>query len=52
VIVTPGGFEQMFVEGGVAASDTTEPPTQSYDPDAARALAEKFGFDVVGPQLT
>lgn len=51
VIVTPGGFEQMFVEGGVAAIDTTEPPTQSYDPDAARALAEKFGFDVIGPQL-
>jgi mannose-6-phosphate isomerase-like protein (cupin superfamily) len=52
VIVTPGGFEQMFVEGGVPASDTAEPPTQGYDPDAARALAEKFGFDVVGPQLT
>jgi len=52
VIVTPGGFEQMFVDGGVPASDTSEPPTQVYDPDAARALAEKFGFDVVGPQLT
>ncbi|HEX2282891.1 MAG TPA: cupin domain-containing protein [Thermomicrobiales bacterium] len=52
VIVTPGGLEQMFVEGGVRASDTAEPPTQEYDPDAARALAEKFGFDVVGPQLT
>ena len=52
VIVTPGGFEQMFVEGGVPASDATAPPTQGYDPDAARALAEKFGFDVVGPQLT
>ena len=52
VIVTPGGFEQMFAEGGVPASDATEAPTQSYDPDAARALAEKFGFDVVGPQLT
>src|SRR3712207_915650 len=52
VIVTPGGFEQMFVDGGVPAIDTTEPPTQEYDPDAARALAEKFGFDVVGPQLT
>jgi mannose-6-phosphate isomerase-like protein (cupin superfamily) len=52
VIVTPGGFEQMFVDGGVPASDTSEPPTQEYDPDAARALAEKFGFDVVGPQLT
>jgi mannose-6-phosphate isomerase-like protein (cupin superfamily) len=52
VIVTPGGFEEMFVEGGVPAGETTEPPVQHYDPDAARALAEKFGFDVVGPQLT
>lgn len=51
VIVTPGGFEQMFVEGGVPARDMPEPPTQSYDPEAARALAAKFGFDVVGPQL-
>lgn len=52
VIVTPGGFEQMFVEGGMPVSDTSEPPTQEYDPDAARALAEMFGFEVVGPQLT
>ena len=52
VIVTPGGFEQMFVDGGVPVSETTEAPTQGYDPDAARALAEKFGFDVIGPQLT
>jgi mannose-6-phosphate isomerase-like protein (cupin superfamily) len=52
VIITPGGFEQMFVEGGVPASESPEPPVQHYDPDAARALAEKFGFAVVGPQLT
>ena len=52
VIVTPGGFEQMFVEGGVPAGDAVAPPAQHYDPDAARALAAKFGFDVVGPQLT
>jgi uncharacterized RmlC-like cupin family protein len=52
VIISPGGFEQMFVDGGVPASETAEPPTDHYDPDAARALAEKFGFDVVGPQLS
>src|SRR5215211_9416605 len=52
VIITPGGFEQMFVDGGVPASETTEPPTDRYDPEAARALAEKFGFDVVGSQLS
>jgi quercetin dioxygenase-like cupin family protein len=51
VIVTPGGFEQMFVDGGIPAVASSKPPTHAYDPDAARALAEKFGFDVVGPQL-
>ncbi len=52
VIATPGGFEQMFADGGIPASEATEPPAQRYDPDAARALAEKYGFDVIGPQLT
>ena len=51
VIVTSGGFEQMFADGGVPASRPTELPTHRYDPPAARALAEKFGFEVVGPQL-
>ena len=48
----PGGLEQMFIDGGVPVSEAPELPTQAYDPDAARALAEKFGFDVIGPQLT
>jgi mannose-6-phosphate isomerase-like protein (cupin superfamily) len=51
VIITPGGLEEMFIEGGVPASESPDPPTQLYDPDAARALAVKYGFDVVGPQL-
>ena len=52
VIVTPGGFEEMFIAGGVPVSESTEPPALGYDPDAARALAEQFGFEVIGPQLT
>lgn len=51
VIVTPGGFERMFEEGGVPARESAEPPTAEYDPEAAIALAERFGFEVVGPQL-
>lgn len=51
VIVTPGGFEQMFADGGVPTSESSEPPVQQYDPEAARALSERYGFDVVGPQL-
>ena len=52
VILTPGGFEQMFADGGTPTGDAIAPAPQGYDPDAARALAEQFGFDVVGPQLT
>jgi quercetin dioxygenase-like cupin family protein len=51
VIVTPGGFEEMFAAGGVPASESPDPPTQHYDPDAASALAAQFGFEVIGPQL-
>ena len=51
VLVTPGGFEEMFVVGGVPLSESSAPPTQEYDPDAARALAQQFGFEVIGPQL-
>jgi quercetin dioxygenase-like cupin family protein len=51
VIVTPGGFERMFEEGGVPASESAEPPTQAYDPEAAAAISTRFGFEVVGPQL-
>jgi quercetin dioxygenase-like cupin family protein len=51
VIVTPGGFERMFEEGGVPAWTSAEPPAQEYDPEAAVALSKRFGFDVVGPPL-
>jgi mannose-6-phosphate isomerase-like protein (cupin superfamily) len=52
VVVTPGGFERMFEEAGVPVADSEEPPDQhSYDPGAAAAVAERFGFEVVGPPL-
>ena len=51
VLVSPGGFERMFEEGGVPAGESAEPPEQEYDPEAAMAMAKKFGFEVVGPQL-
>ena len=52
IVVTPAGFERMFEEGGVPAAGLADPPTQEYDADAARAMATRFGFEVVGPQLT
>jgi quercetin dioxygenase-like cupin family protein len=51
VIVTPAGFERIFQEGGVPVSQSAEPPSVAYDPEAAKRLAERFGFDVVGPPL-
>lgn len=51
VIVTPGGLEEMFAVGGRPAEGVAQPPAVQYDPAAAAALAERFGFEVVGPQL-
>jgi hypothetical protein len=51
VVVTPGGFERMFEEGGIPADEAAEPPVQDYDPEAAVAISKRFGFEVVGPQL-
>jgi quercetin dioxygenase-like cupin family protein len=52
VIFTPGGLERMFEEGGVPAAESSEPPQQEYDVEAAAALAKRFGFEVVGPPLS
>ena len=52
VLLTPAGFEQMFLEGGVPAHDTTAPPAEDYDVEQVTALAAKYGMDVIGPPLT
>ena len=51
ILVTPGGFERMFEEGGIPLAEAAEPPVQEYDPEEAIAMSKRFGFDVVGPQL-
>jgi len=51
VVVTPGGFAQMFEESGVAAAESDEPPEQAYGPQATIAPSKRFGFEVVGPQF-
>jgi quercetin dioxygenase-like cupin family protein len=51
VLVTPAGFERMFEEGGVPASESPEAPELEYDPQAAVAISKRFGFEVIGPQL-
>jgi quercetin dioxygenase-like cupin family protein len=51
VVFTPGGLEGMFEEGGVPAGESAEPTQRQYDPQAAAALARRYCFEVVGPQL-
>jgi quercetin dioxygenase-like cupin family protein len=51
VIFTPGGLERMFEDGGVPVDESAEPPEEEPDPEAAAALAKRFGFEVIGPQL-
>jgi quercetin dioxygenase-like cupin family protein len=52
VLLTPGGFEQMFREGGVPADDATTPPVDDYDLQQVIELSARYGMDVIGPPLT
>jgi mannose-6-phosphate isomerase-like protein (cupin superfamily) len=51
VLMTPGGLEEMFIEGGVAVTDPRNPPGREYDLEHVTPLSRKYGFDVVGPPL-
>lgn len=48
-LVTPGGTEAYFVEGGPVATTPTPPP---LDLDRLQKTAEKFECQIVGPPLT
>jgi quercetin dioxygenase-like cupin family protein len=52
LLLAPAGCEQMFAEGGVPLSESPEPPTQEYDPQTVIELSDRYGLEVVGPQLT
>jgi quercetin dioxygenase-like cupin family protein len=52
VLITPGGLERMFEEGGVPAGESDGPPVQVHEHQAAAiAMAARFGFEVIGPPL-
>lgn len=48
-LVTPGGTEAYFVEGGPVATTPTPPPP---DLNRLQRAAEKFECQIVGPPLT
>jgi mannose-6-phosphate isomerase-like protein (cupin superfamily) len=51
LLLTPGGFEGMFEEGGVSTSQSEAAPTDEYDPEVLVSLAARYGMEVVGPPL-
>lgn len=51
VLMTPGGMEEMFVEGGVPAHEGMLAPAVGYDMEKVTALAVKYGWDVLGPPM-
>ena len=51
VLTTPGGLEEMWLEGGLPVADPAKPPPREFDVERVRALARKYGFDVVGPPV-
>ncbi|MDP8905743.1 MAG: cupin domain-containing protein [Chloroflexota bacterium] len=51
VLVTPAGFEHMFLEGGIPVSDPAAAPAREYDLEHVARLAHAYGMEVVGPPL-
>jgi quercetin dioxygenase-like cupin family protein len=51
VLMLPAGLEQMFLDGGVPATDPDVPPVEDYDLEQVAVLAARYGFDIVGPPL-
>lgn len=51
VILSPGGFEEMFLEGGLPVEDPGQPPSRDYDIEHVIALSRRYGMEVVGPPL-
>jgi mannose-6-phosphate isomerase-like protein (cupin superfamily) len=51
ILTAPGGFEEMFLEGGLPVSDPAHPPPKQFDIERVQVLAQKYGFEVIGPPI-
>jgi quercetin dioxygenase-like cupin family protein len=51
-LVSPGGAEAFFVEGGRAAERMTMPPAGPLDLATVQRVATRFGMEFLGPPLT
>lgn len=50
-LISPGGGEGVFVEGGRPAEHDGLPPAAPPDIPALRRASEKFGGEIVGPPM-
>ena len=50
-LLTPGGGERVFIEGGRPAEDDGLPPATPPDIDALRRVSERYGAEIVGPPM-
>lgn len=51
LLITPGGGEQYFVESGRPAEGLPQPPADSRALERVKAVAPKFGIEIIGPPL-
>lgn len=50
-LLTPGGGERFFVEGGRPAEGPGLPPPGPIDVDKLRQLGPRYGNEIIGPPL-
>jgi len=50
-LLTPGGGEGVFIDGGRPAEHEGLPPATPPDIDALRRVSERYGAEIVGPAM-
>jgi mannose-6-phosphate isomerase-like protein (cupin superfamily) len=50
-LLTPGGGEGVFIEGGREAEDDGLPPAAPPDIERLKRVSERFGAEIVGPPM-
>jgi mannose-6-phosphate isomerase-like protein (cupin superfamily) len=50
-LLTPGGGEGVFIEGGRRAEGAGLPPATPPDIEALKRVSERFGSEIVGPPM-
>jgi hypothetical protein len=51
LLMTPGGLERMFLDGGTPVTNAKAARPRDYDLEQVARLAGAYGLDIVGPPL-